>query len=76
MKLFLIKILNVRKIVLTIRLYRLLLDQNLMIDIHFKPNILKMHVKSDIEKDLISNSIFIRKCKKKCATNDCKDLKF
>ena len=34
-------------------------------DIHFECNLLKSHIKSDIEKDLISNGIFIRKSRKK-----------
>lgn len=39
-------------------------------DIHFECDLLKLHIKSDIEKDLISNGIFIRKSRKKHLTGD------
>ena len=40
-------------------------------DIHFKRDFLKFHIKRDIEKDLISNGIFVKKNRKK-TTDDCK----
>ena len=44
-------------------------------DIHFELDLLKSHIKSNIEKDLISNDNFIKKSKIKCTTDDCKSLK-
>ena len=45
-------------------------------DIYFKPEFLKHHIKRDIEKDLMSNGIFIKKNDKKKTADDCKKLKF
>lgn len=39
-------------------------------EIHFECDLVKSHIKSDIEKDLISNGIFIRKSRKKHTTGD------
>ena len=45
-------------------------------DIHFQVDVLKIHIKSDNEKDLISNDIFVKKSKsKKWTAADCKSLK-
>ena len=45
-------------------------------DIHFQGDLLKIHIKSDNEKDLISNEIFVKKSKsKKWTAADCKSLK-
>ena len=46
-------------------------------DIYFKHDFLKRY-KRDIEKHLISNSIFVKKKNKKtlCTADDCKKLKF
>lgn len=44
-------------------------------DIHFERSLLKSHIKSNIEMDLISNSSFIKKTRKKLMTNNCKSLK-
>ena len=44
-------------------------------DIHFEGNLLKVHVKSDIKKNLISNGFFVKNTRKKRTTNDCKSLK-
>ena len=48
----------------------------LMLVIVFEQGFLKSSIKSTIEKDLISNSFFIRKNNKKKTTDDCKKLKF
>lgn len=45
-------------------------------DILFEHDVLKSHIKSDIEKDLVCNAMFIKKSKKKRTTGDCKGLKF
>ena len=44
-------------------------------NIHFEQNLLKSYIKSNIEKNLISNGMFIKKSKKEYTTNDCKILK-
>ena len=44
-------------------------------DIHFESDFLKSHIKSNIEKDLISNGFFIKNARKKHKTDDCKSLK-
>ena len=41
-------------------------------DIHFKCDLLKIHIKSDIEKKLISMSLLIKKSRKNHTTDDCK----
>ena len=45
-------------------------------DIHFEPDFLKQHIKRNVEKDLMSNTFFIKKSNMKKTTNDCKKLKF
>ena len=44
-------------------------------DIHFESDLLKLHIKSDIKKDLISNGFFVKNATKKRTTDDCKSLK-
>ena len=44
-------------------------------DIHFESDLLKLHIKSDIKKDLISNGFFVKNATKKGTTDDCKSLK-
>ena len=44
-------------------------------DIHFKHDFVKCHIKIEIEKDLISNGITVKKNRKK-TTDDCKKMKF
>ena len=44
-------------------------------NIHFEQNLRKSYIKSNIEKNLISNGMFIKKSKKEYTTNDCKILK-
>ena len=72
-KLFLVMILRIAKIVLKIRQYWVPLKER--DDYYFKWNLLKSHIKFDIEKDLILNGMFIKKSKKKQMTNECKSLK-
>ena len=45
-------------------------------DIHFERDLPKTYIKSNIEKDSILNSLFIKKRKKKRTINDCKRLMF
>ena len=66
-------ILRITKIVLKIRHYWVPLKER--DDYYFKWNLLKSHIKFDIEKDLILNGMFIKKSKKKQMTNECKSLK-
>ena len=45
-------------------------------DIHFERDLPKTYIKSNIEKDSILNSLFIKKRKKKRTIDDCKRLMF
>ena len=45
-------------------------------DIHFEHGFLKQHIKTDVEKDLMSNGFFIKKNNNKKTPDDCKKMKF
>ena len=64
MKQFVIRILKIMKVIFKIKQYQQLLNLSVKI-FFFDHGFLKNHIKSNIEKDLVSNGFFINKNNKK-----------